>query len=147
LRALGAGNDAEIHLWLSYLEIWRTDSVVRGHGDLEAAAQRVAVHGGNHRLRRVLHESQHGRQKGAGAGSDKLRDVGACHERPAAADQDDGVYVVVGDRGAQQGVQFIDDAGAQRVDRRILDRDDCDTSRVSDRVTPMLNAVGTGQRF
>ena len=52
LRAAGAGDDAEQHFGLADLGARHGDAVVAGHRELEAAAERVAVNGGDQRLAR-----------------------------------------------------------------------------------------------
>ena len=54
LRAARAGNDAEQHLGLADLASLCRDAEVARHRDLESAAERVAVNGGDERLGRVL---------------------------------------------------------------------------------------------
>ena len=58
LRAAGAGNDAEQHFRLADLRIGDGDAVMARHRELEAAAERVAMNGGDERLGDVLEPSQ-----------------------------------------------------------------------------------------
>ena len=58
LRALRAGDDAQVHFGLAQLGVGGGDAVVAGHGQLEAAAERRAVHRHDHRLGAVLDERQ-----------------------------------------------------------------------------------------
>ena len=54
LCAPGTGNDPEEHLGLAHLRGGHSDAVVARHGELEAAAKRVPVNGGDERLAGVL---------------------------------------------------------------------------------------------
>src|SRR5215472_10387819 len=54
LRAAIAGNDAQFNLRLPELGIFARQAHGASHGDLTSAAQRKAVHTGNHRLAQVL---------------------------------------------------------------------------------------------
>ena len=60
LGAAGARKHAEVHFRQSDLaRFFARDAKVGGHGDLEAAADAVAVDGRDHQLRRVLQAQQH----------------------------------------------------------------------------------------
>ena len=100
LRSFGARDDAEIHLGLSHQRVGHGDAIVPGHRDLEAAAERRAVHRHDDRLGRVfdlLQQLVHLGCAGVAAPRQLLEplDVGARDERPARADDDDGLNGVV----------------------------------------------------
>ena len=60
LRAAGAGKNAEVHFRQADLaRILARDANVGSHGDLQAAADAVAVDRRDHQLRRVLQAQQH----------------------------------------------------------------------------------------
>ncbi|HZW51147.1 MAG TPA: hypothetical protein VFF05_04750, partial [Rudaea sp.] len=54
LRAVRAGNQAQLHFRLAELRVLRGDAVMPRHSQFEPAAQRVAVNGHHQRLRRIL---------------------------------------------------------------------------------------------
>ena len=98
LRAAGAGNDPEVHLGLTDLRGGDSDAVVARHGELEAAAERVAVNRGDERLAGVfqLFQPRVHRLRPLDGLLARLQlledgDVRAGDERRAGADQDDGV--------------------------------------------------------
>ena len=133
LGAFGAGDDAEVHLRLSQLRVWHGHAVVPGHGHLEAAAERRAVHRHHDGLGTVLDAGQepvHVRRARLGAPYDILEalDVGAGDEGAAGASQHDPCDGRVGGRLRQRGWQRLDDLGTEGVDRRVVDSDDGHTA-------------------
>ena len=103
-----------------------------GHGELEAASERVTVNGGNERLVGVFEQPRVHRLRsfdGLLARRELLEDVDVRtgDERRAGADEDDGVRgrIVAGalDRVADR----FGNAGTQRIHRRIVDGDDGNT--------------------
>ena len=131
LRAFGARDDAEIHLGLSHLRVRHGDAVVPGHRDLEAAAERGAVHRHDDRLGGVfdlLQQLVHLRRAGVAAPRQLLEsfDVGAGDERPARADDDDRLNRVVSRRAIECGVEAVDHLGTERVDGWVVDANERD---------------------
>src|SRR5437773_1366571 len=108
-----------------------------GHGELETAAERVAMDCGDDRLRGALDILQ-ARVKRFGARERLLPSrhrlenvgVGSGHECLAGADEDEGLYGRVL-HAAGDGVFYsFQDAGPERIHRRVVDRDD--GNRVAD---------------
>ena len=100
---------------------------MRGEGDLQPAAQSIAVnrrdHGFGARIEHLVGALSRNRRWAPGA---ELADVGAGDKAPSGADQhhrlDRGVGIAA--------LDILDDAlghaRAQRVDRRVVDGDDAD---------------------
>ena len=134
LRAAGARNDPEVHLGLAHVGGGDSHAVMTGHGELEAAAERMTVNGGNERLAGVFEPFQprvHRLRSFEGllARLQLLEDVDvrAGDERRARADQDDRVRgrIVAG---ALDGLaDALGNAGAQGIHRWIVDGDDGNT--------------------
>ena len=120
LRAAGAGNDAEQHFRLADFGVGRHHAVVAGHGDFEAAAERVAVDRGHERLGRVL-DAHEPRVRAFGSRQRLLArfqraedlDVGARDERRAGADQDDRIDAGVGASARDCGFDAFEHARAR----------------------------------
>ena len=131
LGAPRARNDPEVHLGLTHLRGSDSDAVVARHGELEAAAERVAVNRGNERLAGVfkLFQPRVHRLRPFDGLLARLQlledgDVRAGDERRAGANQDDGVggRIVAG---ALDGVaDGFGHAGAQGIHRWVVDGDD-----------------------
>ncbi len=91
LRAFSTRDDPEVDLGLSHQRIGYGDPIVAGHGDLEAAAERRAVHRHHHGLGRIFHFLEQLVYLGcAGVRAPRqlleALDVGAGDEGPARAD-------------------------------------------------------------
>ena len=121
-----------------------------GLRDLEAAAERVAVNRGDERLARVLHPPQErvcaGRsRKRIGFRLERVEDldVGARDERRARANQHDRIHVAIRDRALHRLIDPLPYRGAERVDRRVVDRDHRGT--IGDVVVHESHAVSWGQ--
>ena len=130
LRAAGAGDQAELDLRQAELRRRHGDAVMADQRDLEAAAERRAVDGGDDRLRRVLDRALRLRQADAAERLAEFGDVGAGDEGAAAADQHDRL-----DRGIDLGLlDAVADAlphvGRERVDRWRVDRQHADVALV-----------------
>jgi hypothetical protein len=102
---------------------------VAGHGDLHAAAHRVAVDRGDHRLRKTLDLAHHAvaeADEGLDVAAGKRRaEVGAAAEDPVAgAGDDDRAHAVVVAHGVQRVVQLADERLADGVGGRAVERDD-----------------------
>ena len=54
LGSAGPGNDSQLHLGLTHLRAGRCQPVMAGHGQLQSAAEGVAVNRHHHRLAAVL---------------------------------------------------------------------------------------------
>ena len=134
LCAARARNDPEVHLGLSHVGGRDGHAVMTGHGELEAASERVTVNGGNERLVGVfeLFQPRVHRLRSFDGLLTRLQlledvDVRAGDERRAGADEDDGVRgrIVAG---ALDGVaDRFGNAGAQGIHRWIVDGDDGNT--------------------
>ena len=103
LRAAGARNDAEQHLGLADAYVCGGDAEMTRHRDLVAAAERVAVDGGDDRLGRVLDTAQQGVRPRRALERLLARfqrvedlDVRAGDERRSRTDDHDGVRVGIG---------------------------------------------------
>ena len=96
-----------------------------GERQLEPTAERGAVDRGHHRLRRGFDRGDHLVQAGRLHGLAELADVGAGGERATRPGEHHGLYGRIFDL-----LERIDQPGAhrvlERVDRWILDGDDCD---------------------
>ena len=110
LRAAGARQQAEFYFRQAKPGVLGRDPEVAGERDLETAAERGAMNGGNDRFRRVLHLGQHFMQAGRFWRLAELGDVGAGNEGAAGAGQHDRLHFRVGD-GALDALQ---DAAAHR---------------------------------
>ena len=126
LRALGAGDDAEVHLRLAHLRVGDRNAVVTGHGQFEAAAERGAVQRHDHRLRAVLEAGEdvvHVGRAAARAPGQLFQplDVGAGDERPSGSGDDDPAHrrVCLGLRDG--GIDAVRHLLAERVYRRVVD--------------------------
>jgi hypothetical protein len=109
------------------LGAFRGDPVLAGQGGFQPAAQREPVDCGDDGLRAVIDDRAIG-QPGLGLRLSQMLDIRAGDEGASGAGEDHGLHVGVG-------IAFVDafdDAfrhpGAQRVDRRIVDRNDSDRS-------------------
>ena len=95
LRAAVAWHESELHLGLTELRGLRRDANVARHRELAAAAEREAIHGGDHRLGRRLEATKHvlaalrERLRRDRAVLLELGDVGAGDEGAAGAGEDD----------------------------------------------------------
>ena len=125
LRPAGAGNQADLHLRQRDLRRRRGDAIVAAQGELEAAAHRHPVDGGDDRLLAPLDLADHREEVGLlqRFRRAQLVDVCAGGEGLAGACQDDRRDRRIGG-GA---VEPRDDCGAHRVceavDRRIVQSD------------------------
>ena len=126
LGAAGARQQAEFDLGQAEPCVLGRDAEMAGERDLEAAAERRAVNGGNDRLRRVLHRAQHLVQARRHRRLAEFGDVGAGDKGAAAAGQNDRLHFRIGDRALDAFENAAADGGAQRVHRRAVDRDDGD---------------------
>ena len=136
LRAASAGDDAEEHLGLSDFRVLDRDPVVAGHRHLEPPAERLAVDCGDERLGGVLETAEQrvgsrraGHRLVAGLQYLEDVDVGARDERIPGADQDHRDDSGIAVRARDALIDGFPDAGAKRVDGRVIDRQDGDTDR------------------
>ncbi len=88
LGAAGAGDQAELDLRQAAFGRGDGDPVMRGQRDLEAAAERRAVQGGDHRLSGGLNPVEHVGEIGRRWRLAEFGDVGPGDEGAAGADQD-----------------------------------------------------------
>ena len=133
LRAASAGNDAEQHFRLADLGVGRHHAIVAGHRDFKAAAERRAVDGGHQRFGGVLDPQQ--ARVGAFGSRERLfaclqgpenLDVGARDEGRTGADQDHRIDIGVSARARHRGFDAFKNAGAERIDRGIVDGENGD---------------------
>ena len=121
LRAARAGQQTEMHFRQAALRRRHGDAIVAAQRGLQAAAERSAVDRGDDGLRGILDRVADVVQARRLRRLAELGDVGAGDERPAVADQHDGLDGGVGDRL----LHAFDDAVAhllrQRVHRRRID--------------------------
>jgi hypothetical protein len=128
LRAAGAGQKAELDLRESEARGLRADSVVARQRDLESTAKRGAMDGRHHRLRTALDEAEHLVESRLLRRLTELRDVGTGDEGPPRTDDDDRADVGVGAGSREAVAQPQTDPVAERVDRRITDRQNGDVA-------------------
>ena len=129
LRAAGARNDAELDLGQPELpHILGRDAVVAAQCQLQAAAERRAVHRGHHRLGRCLDRVDERGQQGLLHLALEFRDVGAGGEEPACARQHDGLDPGIGIGLAEGLLQPHAQRMAQRIHRRVVHADDGDVA-------------------
>ena len=106
----------------------RDHAIVAGHRGLQAAAECLAVDRHHHRLRALLDRRRNGssvRPRLLPAHNlAELPYVGAGDEGPARAHHHDGLHVRIGRRAFDGGLNRFGNSRAQRVHRRIIDRDD-----------------------
>ena len=134
LCAARARNDPEVHLGLSHVGGGDGHAVMTGHGELEAASERVTVNGGNERLVGVfeLFQPRVHRLRSFDGLLARLSCLKMLMSAPAmnvvpAPIEDDGVRgrIVAG---ALDGVaDRFGNAGAQGIHRWIVDGDDGNT--------------------
>ena len=126
LRAAGARQQAELHFGQAEPGFLDRHAKVACQRDLEAAAERGAVNGGNDRLRRILHRGQHfGRPGGFGGLPNSVMSAPAMKVRPPQVSTmrlDFGI----GDRLFHAIENTAAHGGAQRIHRRAVNRDDAD---------------------
>ncbi len=97
LRAAGTRNDAELDLGQAELtHVLARDAVVAAERQLQAAAQRRAVHGRDHRLGRLLDVVDQRRQVRLLHLAAEFGDVGAGGEEPARSRQHDRLDAGIG---------------------------------------------------
>src|SRR5437867_1621025 len=121
LGATSTGKETQLDLWKPEARRLHADSVMAGERDLEAAAERGAVDGGDDRLRALLDQRQDFVEAGLFRRLAELRDVGAGDERPPGAGDDDGADRRVGGRPRDAVVETLTHVLAQRVDGGIVD--------------------------
>ena len=133
LRAARAGNDAEQHFRLSDFRVFRRDAEMARLRDLEPAAERVAVDRRDERLRRVLHPPQQRVRAGGPLERIVFRlqrvehfDVRAGDERRSGADEHDRFGRGIRDAALDGPIDAVPHSRAQRIHRRVVDRDDGD---------------------
>jgi len=128
LRAAGAGHDAEIDLWLAEGGIVAGKNNVAGHGELAAAAERVARDRRDDRLAAIA-DAVERRDEIAAIGLDEgllvhLLDVDAGGKRLLAAGDDDAADFRIGLEAVKRAVELLDEERIQRVQRMRPDERD-----------------------
>ncbi len=131
LRALGAGNDAQVHLGLTHLRVRERHAIMTGHRQFEAAAERRTVQRHHHGPVAVFDARQQivnvrRTRSSAPRGLFELLDVRASGERAAGAHHDNGPNGRVRVDLIERRVQSVDDLRTKRVDGRVVDDDDGD---------------------
>ncbi len=124
LRATGAGQDAQLDLGQAEPGARCCDPQMARHGEFEPAAQRRAVHGGDHRLRDALERHDHIRQRRRLARLAELGDVGACAERAPRAGDHDALDRPIRLRRSQRQGEPLAHGMAECIHRWGIDRDD-----------------------
>jgi hypothetical protein len=126
LRAAGAGNEPELDFGQTEPRVGGGDAEVAGEGDLKPAAEWGAEHGGHDRLVDRIDERDHLGKTGHHRRLVEFGDVGAGNKGASLRGQHDRLHRRVVTR-AREGVgEPRAHVVAQRVDRRIVDRDDGD---------------------
>ena len=130
LRRPRARDDAEKDLGLPDAHVVGGDPQVARHCQLEAAAERDAVDGGDDRPRDLAEGVVRGpkpRPDGACLGrTAELADVGPGRERLGPAEDDDGLHVGIAGEVAGGGSDLVEQRRRQRVERRPVDAKDGD---------------------
>jgi hypothetical protein len=145
LRAARAGQQAERDFGQPELRAGQREPVMRGERDLEAAAERRAVQRDHHRLRARLDPLAHVGQRRRHGRLAEFADVGARDEVAAGADDQHRADCVIGLRGVERIGQAAPHVGGQRVDGRMVDRDD--EQRVAALVRDAPARAGAGKRL
>src|SRR5213593_635094 len=128
LRAAGTRNEAELDLGLAEPRRLHRDAPVTRHRQLEPAAERGAVNGGDDRLRAALDDVLHLGERRLLRRLAEFGDVGAGDERaPGACDDDRGGPGIAG-RLVDRVAQALTDVMTERVDRRIVHGHDRDAA-------------------
>ncbi len=128
-QALGAARprqQAERHFRQAASRRRHGHAVVAGQSCLEAAAERGAMNGGDHRLGRILHGVLHVEQARAPLRAAEFGDVGAGDERATRADQHHGLGAGVRHAAFHAAGQAIAHRGRKSVHRRGVEGDDAD---------------------
>ncbi len=124
LGAAGAGQDADLHFGETHLGARHGDAVMAGERHLEPAAERIAMDRRDHRFRAVVEHVVGAPAGWRGGRPAELADVGAGDKAAAGADQHHGLDRWVGIAAVDRTDDALRHAGRQRVDRRVVDRDD-----------------------
>jgi hypothetical protein len=128
LRTFGARNNPEIDFGLTHSSLRNGHTIVSGHGKLEPAAERGAVHRDDNWLGTLFDKPQQvvqvRRLAGAPRSLFELLDVGTCNKRPARAHDDDAVCGRIVDEACDDGRQFLTNGAAKGVNRGVVDLDD-----------------------
>ena len=145
LGAAGAGDQAELDLGQAEPCARRRHPEMAAERDFEAAAERRAVHRGDHRLFARLDRRDHVERGRLSRRLAELADVGAGNEGAPGADDDDRGGAGIRPRPRHR----IDETGpqreAQRIDRRIVDGDDGDIAVIAQRT--QARTPGPPDRF
>ncbi len=128
LRPARSGNDPELHFRLPHLRGRDRHPVMTGHRGFQAAAERGAVDRHHYGLFRIFDLRHHRRQRHTpvtgGGHFSEFANIGAGDEGSSAADHHDRLDLRVLVRCFDPGHDAVRHSGAQRVHRRIIDRDD-----------------------
>ena len=128
LRAASTRNEAELDLGLAEPRRLHRDAPVTRHRQLEPAAERGAVNGGDDRLRAALDDVLHLGERRLLRRLAEFGDVGAGDERaPGACDDDRGGPGIAG-RLVDRVAQALTNVMTERVDRRIVHGHDRDAA-------------------
>jgi len=123
LRTARSRDQTELHLRLTHLRVRCRHAVVAGHRGLEAAAQRRAMNRGDHRFRAVLDVVQQWIQRRQGQ-FQKLANIGARDKGSPGTHEHYGTNLTVAFQSFHGLLQLQRNRSAQRVDRRVVDRED-----------------------
>ena len=119
-----AGPRQQSELDFRQTEFGRADGnpVMAGKGDFQTAAERRAMDGGDHGFRARLDAIAQFGQPQTDARLVEFGDVGAREEGPSAAGNDDRADICIGDGLGKRLRQSVANRLAERVDRRVVDR-------------------------
>mmetsp|Transcript_99703 Transcript_99703/g.259924 ORF Transcript_99703/g.259924 Transcript_99703/m.259924 type:complete len:478 (+) Transcript_99703:1219-2652(+) len=137
LRALPAGQEAQVDLREAHGGLRRGQAVVAGEGQLEPTAQGRAVHGGHGGLRRGVDHVEHlvegHRRRHLLVGLlahhkpfGELRDLRAAAEEAVGARDDDGLHLWVVQQLRELLLERQDERLAKRVHGLVVESDDAD---------------------
>ncbi len=126
----GSGDEADFDFRLADLACGGNDPIVAAHGDFEATTERGAVEGHHNRQGRVFDAADDGGKidwlGGSGDDFTEFPDVGPGDERGTRTDDNNGGCSGVRDRVGDAGGEPLGHSGAQGVNRRVVDGDNCD---------------------
>ena len=125
LRAARAGQQSDLDLGQTDFRVGQRNAIIAGEREFETAAERHLFDRGNEGLVALLDRGDHvanrlglGRRLGA-----EVVDVGAARELPVRADEHDCRDAGVGRRGLDDRNELAGERERERVDGRVIERD------------------------
>ena len=134
-RAARAGQQAQVHLRKTELQVAGCAAVVACERGLRAAAERRAVQRRDHRLAAGLEPRQHVGQQRLERRTVEFAHVGAGDEVPAGAQEHDRAHGGIRVERLDGGEECRAHRLRQRVDRRVVEGEDRDVAVAQDGVT------------